>query len=124
MLYVSIALAAGGVALAVYMYSGPASRPAGVRRAAGPLHALFDGKYFVDELYDRILGRPLVWISETLFLRAGDRFLLDGTLNGLGTMAQRAAGLLTRVQTGSLHLYTFLMMIGVVGLVLWSWRHV
>lgn len=124
LLYVSIALAFGGVGLAVFLYSGPASRPQALARTFAPLHALLSGKYFVDELYDRVLGRPLVWISENVLLKGGDRMLLDGTLNRLGAAAHRMAALFARVQTGSLHVYGLMVVAGLVGVVLWSWRHV
>jgi NADH-quinone oxidoreductase subunit L len=45
-------------------------------------------------------------------------------LNGLAALGQRSAGVLGRVQTGSLHLYAWLVLIGIVGALLWSWRHV
>ncbi len=52
-----------------------------------------------------------------------DRMLLDGTLNGLASMAQRAAGRLSRVQTGSLHKYAFLVLVGMVASLVWMWRN-
>jgi NADH-quinone oxidoreductase subunit L len=82
------------------------------------------GKYYVDELYDRLLAKPLYWISEHAFLRFGDRTVLDGTLNGLAAFGQRAAGVLSRVQSGSLHLYALFALIGIVSALLWSWAHV
>jgi NADH-quinone oxidoreductase subunit L len=124
LLYVSIAIAFAGVALAVFMYSGPASRPAGIARAAGPVRVLLEGKYFVDELYAAVIVRPLAWVSEHVFLKIGDKMLIDGTLNGLGAFAQRSAGWLGRAQTGSLQFYALLVMVGMVGALLWSWRHV
>jgi len=36
-----------------------------------------------------------------VFLRIGDRLLLDGTLNGMASVARGAAGQLARVQTGT-----------------------
>jgi NADH-quinone oxidoreductase subunit L len=89
-----------------------------------PIHRLLSGKYFVDELYDRVIVQPLAWCSEVVLLRGGDKMLLDGSLNGLASLAQRTAGLLGRAQTGSLHLYALLVMVGLVGALLWSWRHV
>ena len=64
-----------------------------------------------------------MWVSDTIFLRLGDRTLLDGTLNGLAALGQRGAGLLSRLQTGSLHLYAWFVLAGIVGALLWSWRH-
>lgn len=124
LLYVSIALALGGVALAVFIYGGPASRAEGLARRFAPLHALLSNKYFVDELYDRLLSRPLVWVSENVLLKGSDRLLLDGALNGMGALAHRTAAVLARVQNGSLHAYGLLVVIGLAGAVLWSWRNV
>ena len=77
----------------------------------------------MDELYERVLVKPLAWISETVFLRGGDRAVLDGSLHGLASAAQRAAAMLSRAQSGSLQLYVLLVMIGVAGALLWGWHH-
>ena len=88
------------------------------------LHKLLDGKYYVDEAYEGLLGKPLVWLSDRVFLRTGDRVLIDGSLHGLTGLARRGAGLLGRVQTGSLHMYAWLVLAGIVGILAWSWRYV
>jgi NADH-quinone oxidoreductase subunit L len=75
-------------------------------------------------LYERVIGQPLVWVSDRVFLRFSDRSLIDGSLNGLAALGQRSAGVLSRVQAGSLQLYLWFVLIGIVGAVLWSWRHV
>ncbi|MFN9205015.1 MAG: NADH-quinone oxidoreductase subunit L [Gemmatimonas sp.] len=124
LLYVSVAIAATGVGLAVWLYGGPPRRVDSLVRRMKPVHALLAGRYFVDELYDRLLVRPLVWISDRILLRVGDRLLLDGTLNTLGALAQRTAGVLGRIQTGNLQLYTLFVMLGLVGALLWGWRGV
>ena len=124
LLIVSVVLAFAGVGIAAYMFGGPASRPEGVKQRMLPLHRLLSNKYYIDELYEAVLGRPLVWFSENVLLRGGDRLVLDGTLNGLGALAQRTAGMFSRLQTGSLHVYALFVMVGIVGALLWSWRHV
>ena len=124
LLYVSIVLAFSGLGLAVFMFGGPASLPEGIKQALLPVHRLLSGKYFVDELYERVIVKPLAWFSDVVLLRGSDQMLLDGSLNGLALLAQRTAGLLGRAQTGSLHLYALLVMVGIVGALLWSWRHV
>jgi NADH-quinone oxidoreductase subunit L len=123
LLVVSIVLAFGGLALAAVLYGGPSTRVEGMRRSMLPLYRLLSGKYFVDELYERVLARPLVWFSEQVLLRTGDRVVLDGALNGVAALAQRAATLLGRVQTGSLHVYGLLVMAGLVGVLWWSQLH-
>jgi NADH-quinone oxidoreductase subunit L len=119
----SIALAFAGLAAAAYMYGGGAERAERARLRFPTLHRILSGKYYVDEAYDTLIGRPLIWISERVFLGLGDRVLLDGTLHGLTGFARRTAGVLARVQTGNLQFYLFLALVGLVAALGWSWRH-
>jgi NADH-quinone oxidoreductase subunit L len=121
--YASVAIALAGLAGAAYFFGGDGTRADGIARRFAGLHRLLSAKYYVDELYDALIGRPLLWLSDRVFLGVGDRFLLDGTLNGLAGLARRTAGALGRVQTGSLQLYAFLVLAGIVVSVVWSWRH-
>ena len=124
LLVLSVVLAAAGLAAAAFVFGGGMARSEGLQRRFAGLHRWLTGKYFIDELYERVIGRPLVWVSDFVFLRLGDRQLLDGTLNGLAALGQRSAGVLGRVQTGSLQLYAWFVLVGIVGALLWSWRHV
>ena len=87
------------------------------------MHRVLANKYYVDEFYALVIGRPLHWVADTIFLKLGDRFLIDGTLNGMAALAQNAAGRLSRVQTGSLHKYAFLALVGMVASLVWMWRN-
>ena len=123
LLITSIVIAFAGLALAAFFFGNGAVRAARVRENLAALHRLLSGKYFIDELYERLLGRPLVWISDRVFLRTGDRMLFDGTLHGLASLARRTAGAFSRVQTGNLHLYAFLVLAGMAACLAWSFRH-
>jgi len=118
LLVVSVVIAASGLLGAWYFFGNDAARAQRVH--AKGLHRLLSAKYYVDECYERWLGRPLVWVSDRLFLNVGDRMLLDGTLNGLARLAQRGAGVLSRIQTGSLHRYVLFVLAGSAVLLLWS----
>jgi NADH-quinone oxidoreductase subunit L len=119
----SILIALAGLAGAAYFFGGDASRAARVKESFAGVYRVLNNKYYVDELYERVINRPLVWVSDAVFLKLGDRLLLDGTLNGLAALAQRAAGRLSRVQTGSLHKYAFLVLAGMVASLVWMWRN-
>jgi NADH-quinone oxidoreductase subunit L len=119
----SVAIAAAGLAAAAYFFGGDASRAARVRESFAGVHRVLSNKYYVDEFYELVIGRPLNWISDTVFLKLGDRLLIDGTLNGLAALAQGAAGRLSRVQTGSLHKYALMVLAGMVASLVWMWRH-
>jgi NADH-quinone oxidoreductase subunit L len=124
LLVLSVVIALAGLAGAAYFYGNDAARAKSVRARLGGLHRLLYGKYFIDELYDGLIAKPLYWISDRVFLRVGDRALLDGSLHGLAALARRTAGALGRVQTGSLHLYAFFVLLGSLGCLLLVWRHV
>jgi NADH-quinone oxidoreductase subunit L len=123
LIVLSVVLALAGLAGAVFVYGKGLTRGEALAARFPRLHRLLGGKYFVDELYQAVLGRPLHWISDRVFLGLGDRFLLDGSLNGMAALAQRAAGRLSRVQTGSLQLYLLLAVLGVVACLAWMWRN-
>jgi NADH-quinone oxidoreductase subunit L len=124
LLVLSVVLALVGLAAAAFVFGGPPARAEGLRRRFAGLHRLLTGKYFIDELYERLIGEPLVWVSDRVFLRLGDRRILDGTLDGMAALGRRGGALLGRVQTGSLHLYAWFVALGIVGALLWSWHHV
>jgi NADH-quinone oxidoreductase subunit L len=123
LLGISVLIAFAGLGGAMYFFGHNAERAARVRPQFSALNRILEGKYFVDEAYDRWLARPLYWISEHAFLRLGDRLILDGSLNGLARLAQHAAGGLARVQAGSLHLYALFILLGIVACLAWSFRH-
>ena len=70
---VSVVVALAGLAAAAFLFSHDGARAARLRPRFAALHRLLSGKYFIDELYDRAIGRPLHWISERVFLGIGDR---------------------------------------------------
>jgi NADH-quinone oxidoreductase subunit L len=120
---VSIVLAFAGLAVAAYLYGGGAARADALRRRSPTLHRVLSGKYYVDEAYDWLIGRPLYWISDRVFLRLGDQTLFDGTLHGLAALSRRTAGGFSRVQTGNLHWYALLALFGIIAALAWSWPH-
>jgi NADH-quinone oxidoreductase subunit L len=123
LVFVSVALGLVGLAGAAFLFGGDGSRGERLRRTFPGLHRLLSGKYYIDEAYDRLIARPLYWISDRIFLGIGDRKVLDGALNGMAALGQRTAGVLARVQNGSLHLYALLVVVGIIASLAWSWRH-
>jgi NADH-quinone oxidoreductase subunit L len=119
----SVVFAALGLGAVFLVYRGGLERATAIAARFPRLHRLLVGKYYVDELYDAVLWRPLRWISDRVFLGLGDRTLIDGTLNGLAATAQRAAARLSRVETGSLQFYVVLAVIGVIACLGWVLRH-
>ena len=121
---VSIAIALAGLAGAAYFYGRGAQRAERVRVAFPVLNRILLGKYFVDEAYESFIGKPLLWVSDRVFLRLSDYRLIDGSLHALAALGQGTARVLGRIQSGSLQFYAFLVLAGIVGALAWSLRHV
>jgi len=123
LIFVAVALAFAGLALAWWFFSGDASRATRVRERLAGVHRWLTNKYYIDELYEALLGRPLTWLSDRVFLQLGDRTLIDGTLHALAAGAQRGAAAFGALQAGSLHRYALYVVVGALAAVLWSLRH-
>ena len=50
-----------------------------------PAYELLLNKYYIDELYNFIVTRPLFWISNNVLNRAIDSFVIDGAAKGAGS---------------------------------------
>ena len=122
---IAIVIGLAGFAAATVLYRGGLARGEAIAARFPRLHKLLDGKYWIDELYEAVLGRPLNWIFATACSSMSvDRFLIDGTLNGLADVTRRAAGRLARIETGQLQWYVAMAVLGIVGCLVWVWRNV
>jgi NADH-quinone oxidoreductase subunit L len=124
LLWISVALALAGLALAAALYAGRGERAQRLAAALTTPHRWLLGKFYVDELYERLLGAPLVWLSDRVLLRVSDRLLIDGALHGATAIGRLGAALLGRLQTGSLQVYAWFVLIGIAGALWWGVRHV
>ena len=120
---IAVAVGFAGLALAWWFYGQPA-RAAAVQSRLEGLHRVLTNKYYIDELYEAALGRPLEWLSRRVFLELGDRTLFDGTLHALAGAARRGAAAFGALQAGSLHRYALYTVLGVLAAVAWSLGHV
>jgi NADH-quinone oxidoreductase subunit L len=70
-------------------------------------------KYYVDELYDTLIVRPLVWLSRTVLWRGVDQGVVDGAaVNGMARLSQGLGWLGSRLQTGQVGVYVVLFLVG------------
>lgn len=110
--------AVGGIVLAylVYMWrEGLAGKIAG---SFAPLYRLSFNKWYFDELYDRIFVRN-AWKIGRVF-GTGDRKIIDRLgPDGIAGVSLQTAGALSKMQSGYLFQYAFVMLIGLFGLVSW-----
>ena len=73
-------------------------------------------KWYFDELYNVLFVQPVIRLSRMLW-QVGDVTIIDGVPNGLAELAGEGSREVVKIQTGSLAVYAFAMLIGVVVLV-------
>ncbi|MBC7799828.1 MAG: NADH-quinone oxidoreductase subunit L, partial [Gemmatimonadaceae bacterium] len=105
-----------GIALAYVMYVARPELPERMRAAAPGLHQFVLEKWRFDELYDAVFVRPTGWSARTLW-QVGDAKLIDGIPNGIASLTADGSAQVVRIQTGSIAVYAFTMLIGLVLLV-------
>ncbi len=70
-------------------------------------------KYYVDEIYDAILVRPLLWLSRVVLWKGVDQGAVDGAaVNGTAKLSRGLGWLGSRLQTGQVGVYVVLFLVG------------
>src|SRR5688572_17230457 len=70
-------------------------------------------KYYVDELYDALIVRPLIWLSRVVLWRGVDQGVVDGAaVNGTAKLSRGLGWLGSRLQTGQVGVYVVLFLVG------------
>ena len=109
----SFAIAVAVIAIAFRIVGSRQYRPAVESPEPVGLARLLYNKWYIDEIYDAVVVRPVVNASKALW-RFVDQGIIDGTVNGFG-YASRALGWVgSRLQTGQLNTYAFAVAIGVL----------
>ncbi|MET3977769.1 NADH-quinone oxidoreductase subunit L [Mucilaginibacter sp. UYP25] len=76
-------------------------------------------KFYIDELYDKIIRRPLDAIS-VFFYKVVELLGIDGFVNGLGKGTLETSKGLRLLQTGNVGFYIFMMVVGIIAILVYS----
>jgi len=83
------------------------------------LTGLSYNKFYVDELYDAIIRKPLDVLS-VFFYKVVDKLGIDGIVNGLGKVSIEASKSFRLLQAGNVGFYIFMMVAGIIAILLYS----
>ncbi len=89
-----------------------------ITRRSG-LARLSYNKFFVDEIYEALITRPLNALS-VFFFRIVDKAGIDGLVNGFGKGAVEASKTFRLLQSGMVGFYIFMMVAGIIALLVYS----
>jgi NADH-quinone oxidoreductase subunit L len=110
------ALGLAGIATAYVFYVAMPAVPAKLAEQFRPVYLFLLNKWYFDELYDAIFVRPALAIAR-VFWQVGDATLIDGMPNGAAAVTTDSSRQVVKIQTGSIAVYAFVMLIGLVALV-------
>ncbi len=113
MLLISLALTIFGILLAICMYLIGTAWPERLSARFQSAYRLLLNKYYVDELYDRLLVEPVTSAARWLWVQI-DVGIVDGVVNRAGAFVRWDSAWLSRVQSGFVRNYALSMFLGVV----------
>jgi NADH-quinone oxidoreductase subunit L len=91
-----------------------AVKPAAEAPAETGFGKVLFNKWYVDELYDRVVVRPLLWLSELVLWKVVDKGVIDGAgVNGTATVTRFVGWIGSRIQNGRVGTYVLFFVIGV-----------
>jgi NADH-quinone oxidoreductase subunit L len=116
---IAVAVALTGIVGALRLLKPEAIVPASRAPAERGFARMLRNKWYVDEIYDALIVRPLVWLSREVLWKQIDQRVVDGgAVNGAARGA-RALGWANRwFQTGQVGIYVAAFVVGVL-LLLW-----
>lgn len=120
---ISVVAAISALLYAYIRYIKGARIPAADEAPRSALAKLSYHKFYLDELYDAIITKPLDVFSR-FFYRVLDTRLIDGIVNGLGWSTNEASKSIRLLQTGNVGFYIFMMVFGIVALLIYTFSYI
>lgn len=116
LLSVGAIVALVGLGAGYVIYTSRLDTAESVKTSLSGLYNVLYNKYYIDELYYALFVKPVAWISEFGFFRF-DKSVIDGTVNGLGSVFMSLGGALKQWQSGIAQNYALAITFGLVVLV-------
>ena len=111
----AVAVAALGMFGAARLLKPAALVPARLAPPETGVGRLLWKKWYVDEIYDALIVRPVQWFAREVLWKTVDARIVDGLLVNGSATASRALGCIgSRLQTGEVGFYVVLFVVGVL----------
>jgi len=113
LMLVSIVVVGIGIFVAHRFYIRNPETPGRLAERYKILYRILLNKYYVDELYDRVLVNPLLKLAWFLWKRF-DVLVIDGLVNGVADSVKGLGEVIRRIQTGYLRNYALGLLLGAI----------
>jgi NADH-quinone oxidoreductase subunit L len=122
---VAVITALVGLFAAYWLYVKQPSKPDSLAKSFGGAYQTLLHKYYVDELYNAAIVRPLMWLSTNVFWKAVDVSIIDGAVNGIAEGITVVGDGTRRTQSGNTRSYAVWVVVGAIVIVaVIFWPHV
>jgi NADH-quinone oxidoreductase subunit L len=109
----ALCFAAVAILAAWWLYLKNTSLPHRVAQRFNGLYQLLVHKYYIDEIYNWLVVRPLKVGAEKILWQRVDAEIIDGLgVNGTGERVAGVGGILRRIQSGNIRSYAAWIMLG------------
>lgn len=103
-----------GLLFAIIFYVLAPSVPRKMARNGGPMHSFLSHKWYFDEIYNFVFVKGTAALGD-LFWKVGDKKIIDGLgPDGVTSVAKAGAGGLSKLHTGYIFHYAFVVLISAV----------
>jgi NADH-quinone oxidoreductase subunit L len=113
---ISLIVALLGIFLAYAMYLKKWISPEKIGNAVKPVYTLLYRKYFMDELYENVFVKTILYNGIFKLMAIFDYTIVDGTVNGVANRTAGAGGVLRKIQNGQTQLYVISIAIGAIAI--------
>ncbi|MES2629691.1 MAG: NADH-quinone oxidoreductase subunit L [Bacteroidota bacterium] len=114
---ISVAAAVIMITIAYVVYVSKSVRPADDQHQPGGFAKLIANKFYVDELYNAIIVKPVMFLSNALY-NFVEVYIIDGFVNLLGKGAVGGSRVLRLAQSGNIGFYFFAITISILVIIL------
>jgi NADH-quinone oxidoreductase subunit L len=115
----SVVGAVAAIMLARHIYLNKPEIATNMANSFKGLYKTLYNKYFVDELYEKVVLKPIMGVSDTFLYRFTDAKVIDGAVNGTAKVISFVSKYARQFQTGITQFYAFIMMVAIVGTLFW-----
>jgi NADH-quinone oxidoreductase subunit L len=112
--FVAVGAALAGWGVAYWLYLVRPEKADGLAESMAPAYRTLLNKYYVDELYDAVIVKPLVWISTNVLWKVVDVEAIDGTVNGIAGGATAIGDGVRHTQSGNTRSYAVWVVVGAI----------
>ncbi|MFN3604914.1 MAG: NADH-quinone oxidoreductase subunit L [Leptonema sp. (in: bacteria)] len=114
LMVLSVVVSIAGILLSFYVFLWKPSISQNISERFSAIKTLLENKYFIDEIYEAVILRPIRNFSDKIAFKSIDFFMIDGFLNGLGPFFYTVGNRLGFLHNGKVQNYILWIFLGLV----------